>query len=328
MKNLLKFTFVLFLTIPFASCGDDDDVVVVLPDTNTIADFVAANEDYSSLGAALDAAGLTATLDGTTEFTVFAPNNAAFSDFLTANGFASLGDVPVPLLTEVLLNHVIAGKNEAANLTTGYVNTLATFNGEADAALSMYLNITNGVTINGGDAVSGGATVTAADVAVDNGVIHAVNKVIGLPTVVTFALADSATFSTLVAALTRADQPDYVTVLTDANGDDGNAPFTVLAPTNTAFEDLLEELGADSLADIEGAVLTAALNTHVIAGANVRAEDLTNSVVSTLGEDITIDATNGTVTDNNGRVSTIIVTNVQAANGVVHAIDTVLLPTL
>ncbi|MFT5908054.1 MAG: transforming growth factor-beta-induced protein, partial [Saprospiraceae bacterium] len=92
--------------------------------------------------------------------------------------------------------------------------------------------------------------------------------------------------------------------------------------------DLLEELGADSLADIEGAVLTAALNTHVIAGANVRAEDLTNSVVSTLGEDITIDATNGTVTDNNGRVSTIIVTNVQAANGVVHAIDTVLLPTL
>ncbi len=327
MKNLLKFTLVLFLTMPLFSCGDDDDTVIV-PPTNTIADFVAANDDYSSLGAALDAAGLTATLDGTTEFTVFAPNNAAFSAFLSANGFASLDDVPVPLLTEVLLNHVIAGKNEAADLTTGYVNTLATFDGQALENLSMYLNTSAGVAINGGDAVAGGASVTAADVAVDNGVIHAVDNVIGLPTVVTFALADSDTFSNLVAALTRADQPDYVSVLTDANGGDGNAPFTVFAPTNDAFGDLLAELGADSLADIDGAVLTATLNTHVIAGANVRAEDLTDGVVSTLGADVTIDAANATITDLNARVSTILVTNVQAANGVVHAINTVLLPQL
>ncbi|EDM43862.1 Beta-Ig-H3/fasciclin [unidentified eubacterium SCB49] len=323
MKNLLKFTLALFLTIPLISCGDDDtDDVVMENDDITIAEFVATNSDYSSLAAALDVAGLTATLDGTTEFTVFAPNNAAFSTFLSANGFTALDEVPVSLLREVLLNHVINGELEAEDLTTGYVNTLATYNGEADANLSMYLNTTSGVTINGD------TNVTLADVDVDNGVIHAVDNVIALPTVVTFALADSNTFSSLVAALTRDDQPDFVSVLTDANGGDGNAPFTVLAPTNTAFEDLLVELGATSLADIDGATLTSTLNNHVIAGANVRAEDLQNGIVSTLGEDIIIDADNATITDNNGRVSEIVVVNVQAANGVVHAISKVLLPTL
>jgi len=102
----------------------------------------------------------------------------------------------------------------------------------------------------------------------------------------------------------------------------------VFAPTNDAFGDLLDELGASSLADIDGATLTATLNTHVIAGANVRAEDLTDGVVGTLGDDITISAGDATITDPNGRVSNIVATNVQAINGVVHAIDKVILPQL
>ena len=67
---------VLFVTLAFVSCSDDDDNGNVMdPQTQTIADFVADNADYSSLLAALDRAGLVSTLDGTTEFTVFAPNN-------------------------------------------------------------------------------------------------------------------------------------------------------------------------------------------------------------------------------------------------------------
>ena len=157
-----------------------------------------------------------------------------------------------------------------------------------------------------------------------NGVVHIVDAVIALPTVVTFAVADP-TFETLVAALTRADQPDFVSVLSTPLGT-SPAPFTVFAPTNTAFGDLLVELGISSLDDIDTATLTATLNTHVIAEANIRAEDLVDGTVGTLGDDIVIDATNATITDQNGRVSNIIVVNVQAANGVVHAIDKVLLP--
>lgn len=325
MKNLLKFSFIFFIAGAFIACDTDDDGDQD-PTTNTIADFVAANPNYSSLGAALDAAGLTAVLDGEAEFTVFAPDNTAFAAFLEANGFAELGDVPVPLLTQVLLNHVIAGEFESNELTTGYVNTLATFNGEEDAPLSMYINTSDNVVINGGVA-TGGTSVVLADVDVDNGVIHAVSSVINLPSVVTFALADSNTFSTLVSALTRDDQAanNYVGTLTTANGT-APAPFTVFAPTNDAFGELLTLLGAGSLADIDGPTLTATLNTHVIAGANVRAEDLTDGTVGTLGADIIIDAANATITDVDGRVINIIVTNVQAANGVVHAIDKVILP--
>ncbi len=318
MKHLLKISFIVFIALGITSCSDDDDSNPD-PQTNTIADFVVSTDDYSSLQAALDKAGLTATLAGQGQFTVFAPNNDAFAAFLAANGFATLDEVPVDLLTNVLLNHVVIGELMAADLTTGYINTLAT-EASTGSNLSLYVNTSSGVKLNG---IS---TVITADVAADNGVIHAVNTVIGLPTVVTFATADP-TFSTLVTALTRADQPDYVGILSTPGGT-SPAPFTVFAPTNDAFENLITELGINGLADIDGPTLTAALNTHVIAGANVRAEGLVNGTVSTLGDDLVINAPNATITDPNGRISNIIVVNVQAMNGVVHAIDKVLLPQL
>ena len=207
MKNLLKIALFALIAVGFTSCNDDDNNPVVK--TNTIADFVAANGDYSSLKAALDKAGLTSTLAGAGRFTVFAPNNAAFSAFLNANGFTSLNDVPAPLLKNLLLNHVVGGVVMSGDLTTGYVNTLAT-EASSNAYLSLYVNVSSGVKLNGM------STVTSADIEVDNGIIHAVNSVIGLPTVVTFATADP-TFTSLVAALTRQDQPDYVSVLSTSD---------------------------------------------------------------------------------------------------------------
>ena len=319
MKTIFKTSLLILLSVVVFACSNDDDNTTDQNDEGTIAAFVAANAEYSSLLAALDRANLVTTLDGTDQYTVFAPNNAAFSAFLSDNGFASLNDVPVDVLTSVLLNHVVAGTAESTDLSTGYVNSLATY-GDTSNNLSMYVNTTSGVTLNG---IS---NVTVADISASNGVIHAVDAVIGLPTVVTFATAD-ATFGSLVAALTRSDQPDFVSVLSTPFGT-SPAPFTVFAPTNDAFANLLSELGASDLSDIETATLTATLNTHVIAGANVRAEDLTDGDVTTLGGDITIDASNANITDPNGRVSNIVVVNVQASNGVVHAIDKVILPQL
>ena len=300
------------------SCSDDDNNVVA-PTTNTIVDFVAANSDYSSLGAALDRASLTGVLAGTTNYTVFAPNNAAFDAFLTANNFANLEAVPVDVLTQVLLNHVVSGVNLSSALSTGYIETLAE---EATTGnnLNMYVNTTSGVLLNGT------ASVITADVIVDNGVIHAVNNVIDLPTVVTFATADS-TFGILVAALTRETSFTYVATLSTTGAP---APFTVFAPTDTAFVDLLGELGYMSLADIPTAILEATLNTHVVAGANVLSSTLTDGMmVSTLGDTFTINTVNGaSFTDLNDRTGDIIVTDVQAMNGVIHVVSKVILPNL
>lgn len=319
-KNILKFLMITLLITFFTSCSSDDDNNSA-PASNTIADFVNNNADYSSLKAALDRANLTTVLSGSTDYTVFAPNNAAFSTFLNANGFASLNDVPVDVLTQVLLNHVVNGTNLSSSLSTGYIQTLAE-ESTTNNRLSMYVNTTSGVRLNG---VS---SVTTANVSVDNGVIHAVDTVIGLPTVVTFATADN-TFSTLVAALTRENSFTYVTTLSTSNGT-SPAPFTVFAPTNTAFTDLLTELNVASLNDIATGTLEATLNTHVVGGANVLSSTLAdNTTVNTLGDSFTINVTGGaSFTDQNNRTGNIIVTDVQAANGVIHVIDKVILPSL
>ena len=320
----------LAVAISFSACSDDDEnttpIPDPLPDPLNIVETAQATEDLSSLVAALQAADgdLVNVLSGG-EFTVLAPTNAAFDSFLADNGFANLSDVPTDVLANILLNHVISGTVLSTTLTdagAGYTTTNAT-NEDGDN-LSLYFNTTTGVTFNGT------SSVAQADVEATNGVVHIVDQVIGLPTIATFATADP-TFETLVAALTRPDlEVPFVTILstTDPSFD---VPLTTFAPTNEAFGDLLVEIGADDLSQIDVNLLTAVLLTHVAAQANVRAEDLAQDLpVVTLSEEtLTVDLTNGPqLVDPNGRVANIIANNVQAINGVVHVIDKVVLPLL
>ena len=107
----------------------------------------------------------------------------------------------------------------------------------------------------------------------------------------------------------------------DAPNGTGSSPFTVFAPTNDAFGALLNELGFDALADVPQYTLELTLNSHVIPGNNFRAADLTNSTVQSLQADLSINPSDVTVTDPNGRVSNIIVTDVLTANGVINEVD-------
>jgi uncharacterized surface protein with fasciclin (FAS1) repeats len=316
MKTVKFLLPALFLgaVVSFSSCSEDDDDVIV--EEQNIVELAQGNADLSSLVAAATRAGLVDELsDENANLTVFAPTNAAFSAFLTANGFASVDEVPVDLLTQILLNHVVGSELKAADLTTGYVSTLATF-GATTANISLFVNTSGGVTLNGG------AAVATADVDASNGVVHVIDEVIGLPTVVTFATSNP-DFSILVQALTRPDlTTDFVEILS------GAGPFTVFAPTNAAFAALLTELGVASLNDIPVATLEAVLTYHVV-GANVRAAALSEGqVVTTLnGGTFTIGLTGGaSITDENNRVANIVATDVQGANGVVHVLDKVILP--
>ena len=325
MKNLFKIIPILFISLStLQSCNDDsDDALPYAPDepaTNTIVDIASGAENLSTLVAALEKADLISTLANQGPFTVLAPSNEAFNTFLDDNGFNSLDDVPVDILTNILLNHVVGGRLASTDLTTGYATTFA-ISSASQASMSIFIDISNGVKFNGVSSVS------TADISADNGIVHLVDAVIGLPNVVTFAVADP-TFSTLVSALTRDDlTTDFVGVLSTATGT-SPAPFTVFAPTNDAFGSLLSELGIAGLADIDEPTLDAVLKNHVVAGANVFDTDLTdNLTVSTLGGDITANVTGGaTLTDASGRVSDIIATNVQANNGIIHAINKVILP--
>lgn len=297
------------------SCSNNDDEPVM---SQTIYAIASRDADLTSLKAAIDKAGLAATLDATGTFTVFAPSNAAFTSFLTANGFASLNDVPVAALKEILLNHVLAARVTSGEITTGYVSTLAKGGASATRNLSMFINKSSGVKINGM------VNVTTADILATNGIIHKTDAVIGLPTIVTHALANP-NFTSLVAALTRSDMPNFVAIL----GGTASSPFTVFAPTNAAFTSLLAETGLANLAAVPQSLLENALKYHVVAGANVASTALTNNMPVTTfqGGMFTITTTGGAkITDANNRVSNIILTDVQCSNGIIHAIDKVLLP--
>lgn len=307
--------------VPLVSCSDDDKET--MSQKNTIAAVASSDANLSVLADALDRAGLTATLDGNGSYTVFAPTNQAFTAFLQQKGFANLEAVPVPVLKEILLNHVVSGKATSSSLTTGYVKTMAKGSASSSNTLSMYINTANGVVINGG-ASNGGAAVTTADVMASNGVVHIVSNVIDLPTVASHAIANP-DFAILVQALTRDDQPDFAGILSGTQ----SSPFTVFAPNNAAFGSLLTELNLSGLAQVPQATLENTLKYHVIAGQNVLAASLMdNMMVNTFqGGSFTVNLEGGaSITDANGRVATITATDVQASNGVVHVINKVLLP--
>lgn len=313
MKN---FVFSLFIALGvisiFSACDDTDN-----GQPKNIVELAQGTADLSTLVAAVQRAGLVDALTAEGPLTVFAPTNQAFSDLLAALGYTKLEDVPVDALKNILLNHVVSGEVKSTDLATGYVETLLPF-GTTTSYLNNYVDLTSGVKI-------GGATVTTADVDASNGVVHIINKVIVPPTVVNQAL-NNANFSTLVAALTRSDLGvDYVGILS------GDGPFTVFAPTNAAFTALLTELGVGSLNDIPAATLNKVLQYHVVSGANVLSTQLTNGqeVTTFLGQKFTINLTGGAkIQDAAGRTSNIIITDVQGSNGVVHAIDKVILPQL
>ena len=312
-KLLFGLQVVLFSSLAlFLTSCNDDSTTDPEPDPMTIADLVEDTERFSSLEAALIRADLLETVRSG-EYTVFAPDNDAFATFL--NG-AALEDVDIDVLTQTLLNHVIGAKVESTDLSNGYVSTAATESTTANP-ISLQVNIDNGVVLNNT------VNVIQADIAADNGVIHEVDAVIGVPSVVDLAVQGD--FSILVAALTRADLTvDFVGTLS------GTGPFTVFAPTDAAFVALLDSNpNWNELGDIPVATLEAVLSYHVIAGANVLSSTLTDGQVATTfeGSDITINTANGaTITDANGNIVNIVATDVQGSNGVVHVIDGVILP--
>ncbi|RNC86830.1 MAG: fasciclin domain-containing protein [Winogradskyella sp.] len=331
-KNL-KFLAVFIMVLGLTACDSDDDNT---PTVQTVVDVAVAN-GFTSLASALERADLVLTLRGDGPFTVFAPDNAAFQALLDSNpAWNSIDDIEISLLTNVLLNHVIIGTEVQSSAITSagiYANVGAT--GPGNNNLSIYARENAGtVEINGGDATTAGADVTSANVGADNGIIHVINKVLLPPTVVDMALANPE-FGSLVASLTTAGQPDFVSILSTANGT-APAPFTVFAPTNAAFQALLDSnMMWNSPADIDSALLTAVLQHHVLAGNNVQSGDLNqngDTVPETLqGQNITITlpGTNGNIadiTDGAGNSAGIIAVDVQTANGVIHVINAVLLP--
>lgn len=272
---------------------------VLVPEVD-IVDRAILTDGAQTLVAAVAAGDLVETLRGDGPFTVFAPINDAFDALGTDRIDVLLDPANQELLQKVLTYHVIAGDIRAADLTDGA--TVATVEGSAVT-----------IDLSGDTPRVNGAQIIATDVVVENGVIHLVDGVL----TENLDLVDQAVvngFATLVDLVATAG---LVETLRSDNMGDG---FTVFAPTNAAFSDLATVPEGDDLVD--------ALTYHVVAG-TIGSADLSDGQVVTTVEGTTftvnIDEEGVTLTDAAGNTATVVLTDVEAANGVIHVIDTVIL---
>jgi uncharacterized surface protein with fasciclin (FAS1) repeats len=139
------------------------------------------------------------------------------------------------------------------------------------------------------------------------------------PTIVDVAIAinaETGEFETLIAALLAADPAVLATL-------SGNGQKTVFAPTDGAFEAI--GLTPDNIGDVDQGVLTQILLYHVANGRRDSADVLASDRIRTLQRSFLFQDS-GVLTDTQGGTANIIVTDVPAANGIIHAIDAVVLP--
>lgn len=295
------------------------DQVLVLPSVAPIVGTIVApayfNKDFTTLIAAVQGAssGILTTLLNSDAKTLFAPTNEAF----VAAGITALPDQAT--LDAVLTYHVIGSLVNEADIAQGS-SSAPTLNGD------IYLsNSANGVFINGT------TQVTATDIAGSNGVVHVINRMLTPPsqTIAGIAVAASTAttpeFTQLVAALQK------VPALLEAAGAEGN--LTVFAPTDAAFQALYTALSVADLDELETTIgndkLAEVLQHHIV-GARAFSTDLASGQVTTLNQELTVDLSALTITDANSSTPAKLVTmslNIHATNGVIHAVDQVLIPT-
>ena len=278
------------------SCKKEDET----PKVKNIVETALADPQFSTLVAALQKAELVNTLSGTGPFTVFAPNNAAF----TKAGITDLTKVSKDDLTKILLDHVLGAKVLAANVASG----------EATTAGSRKIYLSKNA---GGVFINGKIKVTTADINTANGVIHIIDDVIVQPTQSLVQIATTnPSFKTLASLVVQAD------LVGTLNG----GPFTVFAPTDAAFTELFKTVNPATLTKKQ---ITDILLYHVVPG-RVFSSDLTNnaSVQTALSTGkITINLASGVgVKATAGAESKVTGADILATNGVIHVIDKVLIP--
>lgn len=349
MRKLSSLVFValLLLLAALPSVAQDQTIADIVVESSS-----AATPEFTTLLAAVQAADpavLEALSNPEAELTVFAPTDAAFAALAEALGEEAFAAVlaDTPALTNILLFHAVPGVFSSADV----VATLEAGEGRfsVPTAMGQYIDVEQ--TEDGAILVNGAVlNLEMLDIEASNGVIHVIDAVI-LPETKTIAEivieatgAETPEFTTLLAAVQAAD-PSVVELLSDAE-----AELTVFAPTDAAFAALTEALGAEALGAIlaDPEQLTPILTYHVVAG-KVYSQDIVTAltpmeegammempewyvgmtdeggleILTANGTTAVISATEDGIFINDAQI---VVTDIDAANGVIHVIDAVIVP--
>ncbi len=267
-----------------------------------IVDTAVATGQFKTLAAALKAGGLIETLKGKGPFTVFAPTDAAFAKLPKSAIAELLKPENKGALVEILTYHVVPGQVKAADVVKlKKAGTAAGSNVKVSKS-------DKGVMIND-------ARVIKTDIVCSNGVIHVIDAVLMPPKDIVDTAVGAGDFQTLVAAVKAAGLVDTLK---------GDGPFTVFAPNDAAFAKLPKAAIADLLKPENKDKLTAILTYHVVPG-KVMAADVVglDSAKTAQGSEVAIKTKDGTVMIDGAKV---IATDIECGNGVIHVIDSVIMP--
>jgi len=321
-RRLFLFLAIFGLIFTIAACAPEEEDTPIDDDNNqddviddeeeemeepmNIIETAEAAGSFGTLLAALDTAGLTSALEAEGEFTVFAPTDDAFADLLTALSIDADTLLSVENLNDVLLYHVLEGEYMAEAVIASAPFSMQTLEGSSVT-----------FTIEDGNAFINNAQIVTTDIETSNGVIHVIDQVIlPLENIVDTA-AEAGNFETLLAALDSAG-------LTGAL--EGEGQFTVFAPTDDAFADLLEALDTSAMNLLSVENLADVLLFHVLEGAYFSGDVVANapfSLPTLQGSEVEF-----TVMDSMAYINgaEIVTTDILTTNGVIHVIDEVILP--
>jgi len=267
---------------------------------------------FTGLQGALVQQGLASmfnTTNTTVKYTIFAPTNAAL-------GAVNLSALSSADLTATLAFHVLPGEVASAGITNDLV--VVDSNGKAKRFNIYGSGSSAKYTINGVVNI----VLSGVNIAADNGIIHTVDKVIMIPTAdesrtITAEVVANANFATLETAL--------ITAGIEGLFNNVSVPYTVFAPTDAAFAKLPAGLVAELLKTENRATLTSLLQYHVVAGTVYSVALSNNMNVTTLksGSLAKVTITGSTVRIDS---ATVTAADLTRRNGVIHVIDTVLVP--
>jgi len=285
-----------------SSCSSSTMLTSAKVESDIVETAVAAGS-FKTLAAALEAADLVEALQGKGPFTVFAPTDDAFAKLPQGTVETLLKPENKELLQSILLFHVVSGEvpaKAAVELTTA-----DTLNGQR-AALKVG---EDGLTI-------AGAKVVKTDIGASNGVIHVIDAVMMPATDDIVATAKGAgVFETLLTAAKAAGLAEAL---------QGDGPFTVFAPTDDAFAKLPKATLEALLQPQNAHALKKILSYHVVED-RVFADGAVaaNRAQTLAGQELAFELRGGRLYVNDSAVTS---NDVQASNGVVHVVDTVLMP--
>ena len=271
-----------------------------------IVDTAVSAGSFKTLVAAVKAAGLVDTLKGKGPFTVFAPTDAAFEKLPKGTVESLLKPENKDKLVAILTYHVVPGKVMAADVVK--LTAAKTVQGQEVA-----------IKVADGKVTVDNANVVKTDIGCSNGVIHVIDSVIlpaeksSTPDIVDTAVK-AGKFNTLVAAVKAAGLVETLR---------GEGPFTVFAPSDEAFAKLPAGTVEDLVKPENKEKLVAILTYHVVPGKLKAADVVAAKELKTVnGKSAKISTNDGAMIDG----AKIVATDIECANGVVHIIDSVILP--